>query len=416
MPANAPAPAAPEPVALDAAGFDRCMAALGPFEPEPHLALAVSGGADSLALMILASHWLGARGGRGTVLTVDHRLRAAAAREAAWVAAIAARLGLAHRTLPWQHDGHRASAAAARAARYRLLDEACRELGCLHLLLAHHAGDQAVTRAMRAERRWGLGLAGMPAVRELDHCRLLRPLLSVPRARLQATAARFGWGWIEDPSNRDPSAERNRTAPTALPDGLVAARSELEQRATRALVRLAHIDPLGAVTLDALGFARLDAEAAGLVLQRITASIGGRRYPPSLARARTLAGEIQAGRRRTTLAGTLIERTGDLLHVRREWQHLRCTRVAPGASTLVDGRFRVTNSNHQPLDVAALGAAAAQGQAKPSRQDWRVLASLPTACDVLRNGSWNLLWTPRYALAPAPFAAGLVVSRFDLPT
>ncbi|MFP4360257.1 MAG: tRNA lysidine(34) synthetase TilS, partial [Alphaproteobacteria bacterium] len=164
------------------------MAALGPFEPAPHLALAVSGGADSLALAVLAADWLSARGGRGTVLTVDHGLRPAAAAEAVWTADMVARLGLAHRTLRWRRPrGLRVTQASARVARYRLLEAAAAEAGCLHLLLAHHREDNARTIAMRRRRAAGPGLAGMPAVRELDRVRLLRPLLGCARARLRAT-------------------------------------------------------------------------------------------------------------------------------------------------------------------------------------------------------------------------------------
>ena len=83
--------------------FAHKMAALGPFEAEPHLAIAVSGGGDSMALVLLADQWAKAQGGQVTALTVDHGLRAESAREAAQVATWLQARGIAHEILPWTH-------------------------------------------------------------------------------------------------------------------------------------------------------------------------------------------------------------------------------------------------------------------------------------------------------------------------
>mgnify|MGYP003338841754 CR=1 FL=1 len=83
-----------------------------------------------------------------------------------------------------------ASEAAARNARYALLEEYCGAHGILHLLVGHHRDDQSETQALRRTRGSGtVGRAGMPAVRDLTHTRILRPLLEVPRGRLTATLA-----------------------------------------------------------------------------------------------------------------------------------------------------------------------------------------------------------------------------------
>src|SRR5215510_6550933 len=114
-----------------AARLDR----LGPFERAPRLAVAVSGGADSMALALLADVWARQRGGTITALTVDHRIRSESAIEARRVGAWLAARGIAHETLVW--EGPRPSGdiqAAARAARYRLLEAWCAERGYLHLL------------------------------------------------------------------------------------------------------------------------------------------------------------------------------------------------------------------------------------------------------------------------------------------
>jgi len=154
---------------LDASGFARLMASLGPFESAPRIAVAVSGGADSLALALLAADWAAAQGGKAVALTVDHGLRPEAAAEARQVRRWLADCGISHFILAWR--GPRSGAdvqAAARAARYRLMGEWCARRGILHLLLAHHRDDQAETVLLRLARGSGLeGLAAMAPVSEL---------------------------------------------------------------------------------------------------------------------------------------------------------------------------------------------------------------------------------------------------------
>src|SRR5712692_9076186 len=131
------------------------MAGLGPFEARPRLAVAVSGGPDSLALAILCHRWAAARGGEAFALSVDHRLRPESAAEVRQVRRWLRALGIPHHVLVWKRPGARPSSAlqaAARAARYGLLAQWCSRRGVLHLALAHHAGDQAETVLMRLAR------------------------------------------------------------------------------------------------------------------------------------------------------------------------------------------------------------------------------------------------------------------------
>ncbi|WP_119423020.1 tRNA lysidine(34) synthetase TilS, partial [Desertibaculum subflavum] len=199
------------------------MAALGAFPGHPDLAVAVSGGADSLALVLLAQGWTAAQGGRLLALTVDHGLRPEAAREALQVKRWLAARGVAHRTLRWRGPKPKANlAAAAREARYALLFAACRRARFRALAVAHHREDQAETFLLRLGRGSGVdGLAAMAPVSERDGIALLRPLLDMPRDRLRAALAAAGQDWIEDPGNADPA--RARTAVRALLPALAAA-------------------------------------------------------------------------------------------------------------------------------------------------------------------------------------------------
>lgn len=193
-----------------AAGLATEVARLaGPaFRPDTPLALAVSGGADSLALLALGAE---AFGDRALVLSVDHGLRAASAGECAMVAARAAECGLPHQTLTLALGPGGDIQARARTARYAAMARACAEHGIALLLTAHHADDQAETLLMRLARGSGVGgLAGIRPLSRIDGLMVLRPLLGVRRASLAEIPAARGWTAVDDPSNRDPRFDRSR--------------------------------------------------------------------------------------------------------------------------------------------------------------------------------------------------------------
>jgi tRNA(Ile)-lysidine synthase len=177
------------------------------------LAVAVSGGPDSLALLLLAH---AALPGRVHAATVDHRLRPEAAAEAAAVARLCAGLGIPHFILPTRVERRgEGLQAAARAARYAALAEWMAAEGLDPLLTAHHADDQAETLLMRLNRGSGVGgLAGVRAVGPVPgsggRLRLCRPLLGWRRSALEAVVAGAGIEPSRDPSNEDETFDRAR--------------------------------------------------------------------------------------------------------------------------------------------------------------------------------------------------------------
>ncbi len=188
---------------------------LRPIETYRHVLLAVSGGADSLAMMLLVARWAKEQGPQGaqlSVATVNHDLRPEAAEEAASVSLMAEELGLSHMVLVW--TGEKPSTGlqeAAREARYRLLKAYAEAIGAESILLAHHADDQAETVLMRLSAGSGLsGLAGMASETRWDGMILLRPFLAVSAHRLRATVEAAGWKPLEDPSNRSDRFTRVR--------------------------------------------------------------------------------------------------------------------------------------------------------------------------------------------------------------
>jgi len=375
--------------ALSDRDFAALMLPLGPFEPQPRIAVAVSGGPDSLALTLLAAEWAAARGGRAIGLTVDHRLRPDAAAEAARVGQWLAARGIEHAVLV--RSGGRPAAdiqAVARTARHDLLGRYCTEAGILHLLLAHHREDQAETLLLRLGRGSGLdGLAAMAPRRPTRWGQILRPLLGTPRTRLRATLAARGQDWVEDPSNADPVYARVRLrqlAPTLAAEGLSPARlaaTAVRLGRTRAMVEQAVAAAAAErVTLHPAGFARLAGpfltdlpeEVALRLLSRLLAVIGGEPLPPRLERLERLAYALAAGPvPGMTLAGCRIvaDETGWI--VCREAARVAPPReLSPGSQGIWDRRFLVRVAADAPagLRLGALGAAPGHALSEAARR------------------------------------------------
>lgn len=182
---------------------------VGAGHPDARLGLAVSGGPDSTALLLLAHATLP---GRVEAVTVDHGLRAESAAEAQDVAALCATLGVPHAILPVQVPPGNVQA-EARAARYAVMADWIEARGLHALATAHHADDQAETLLMRLNRASGVaGLAGARASGQVPDTPLplLRPLLSWRRAELAAIVDAAGIVAAQDPSNTSDRYDRVR--------------------------------------------------------------------------------------------------------------------------------------------------------------------------------------------------------------
>jgi tRNA(Ile)-lysidine synthase len=332
------------PTADQALRDEEASALFSGLENSRGLILAVSGGPDSTALLVLAARWAKRlkRAPKLVAVTIDHGLRAEAAREAATVKRLARRLGVAHRTLRWHGKKPKTGLQeAARIARYRLLAEAAANAGYAHILTAHTLDDQAETVLFRLARGSGLmGLAGMANASPLpvgaDRMGfLLRPLLHIPKVRLVATLRAAGIAYSEDPSNRDPRFTRTRLRalmPDLAREGLsapglsrFAARMrradttiEFAVAAARNALAPEPWSKSGPVRFDTARFANLPAEVALRLLGR---AVGwtGREGPVELAKLETLYAEMRqsATRLRRTLAGALITLDDDWIVVER---------------------------------------------------------------------------------------------------
>ena len=313
--------------------------------PFDHAILAVSGGPDSMALLVLAAECF-ARKGEGapqlSVATIDHGLRPESGAEAAFVASEARRLGLPHTTLRWTGEKPATGiAAAARSARYRLLEEHARSFPAerVAVVTAHHLDDQAETFAMRLARGAGVaGLAAMAAERPLTEgspIRLIRPLLTFPKSRLIATLEARNVRFFNDPTNTDERYERarvRRLLPALNAAGITsAALATSARRLGEAEAALRYAEDRFIATLDlSFGnevFASLKTDAfregPSLLRQRVLAHLitryGGESQKPQLSEIEDLAARLQSeGKCMATLGGAMISSGGRFIRVWRE--------------------------------------------------------------------------------------------------
>lgn len=231
-------------------------ALLAPFAHLGPFALAVSGGPDSTAMMGICALM---RAGRGDiVVTVDHGLRSESRSEAEATVAAAHALGFEGVVHSWRGEKPASGLQeAARDARYALIQRFAERRGIRDVMLAHTLDDQAETVLMRLMHGSGLrGLAGMRRVAERAGLCLVRPLLSVPKARLVATCIDRGWPFSTDPTNSNPAFLRPRLRallPVLAAEGLTAARlAVLAERAAQADALLDQVARAGLAESDAV--------------------------------------------------------------------------------------------------------------------------------------------------------------------
>lgn len=307
--------------------------ALGPFEPSPHLAVALSGGADSTALALLTEGWAKARGGRITALIVDHQLRPESSAEAAHVATRIGERGIPSVILTLPHrplENTRNLMARAREGRYQALTEWCRNADVLHLCIAHHMDDQAETVALHQQRgATEDGPAGMAALSIRNGVRMLRPLLMLHKQELREFLAAETMEWVEDPTNQNMKFRRNALRrklrdserkvllSQAAQNGRARAQRDLAQARAAAPV-LREIDGDRIILDETAFFALPQPIATRLMADALRAMRGNATRPRGQETARLYAALREPGFRVATLHHCRIEQQGDAFRITRE--------------------------------------------------------------------------------------------------
>lgn len=338
--------------------LDRLFAGLAKHET---LIVAVSGGSDSIALLMLAAAWAQRADVDLQVVTVDHGLRPEAAAEAAYAASISEGLELPHITLAW--EGIKPSSgisSSARNARYRLLEQFASDIDVSVILTGHTADDQAETLMMRNARSsnysQGRGLAGMARTTCLPSgTKLVRPLLGVTRSALRGYLAELNQSWIEDPSNQDETFERVRVRKALGGDEDQISkicrfaelcgreRSVIANDVTQILLKHLLVQQGPVFELDLAILETLPKPHQFLIVQILAALAGGGEY---------LVSHASAGRffefpneSRMTMGNAIVERHAAAIRVYREQRNLAGFLVAPGETAIWDRRLKIRNDS-----------------------------------------------------------------------
>lgn len=350
---------------------------------ETRIAIAVSGGGDSMALL-LAMHSFIQKSSLNIkliALTVDHKLRSDAALEALQVQQWCQNLGVEHHVLNWQFDSMLQTAIQekARDARYQLMGEFCVMHDIQKLFVAHNAEDNAETFLMRLKR--GAGLVGLGAIVETTErvvkdgakIQIVRPFLSLKRAELRRYLQQNEQAWIDDVSNENEKFERVKVR-NFLTDNKILDNDYVAQSAKRlARANVAvefYVDDfwqnqvkfveLGIAYIGLKAFVLLPDELKLRLLARLVWSIGGQDNPPRWQKIENLLQQIEADGRQFCLGHCLVVKKQNGLwfgYENRVDDEPEMMNVPPHENIMWQGRFYICNESERVISVKNLSAA-----------------------------------------------------------
>jgi tRNA(Ile)-lysidine synthase len=312
-------------------------------------AVGVSGGSDSLALMLLL-HELNkeslSKPAKIVALTVNHNLRAGSEQEALYVSQLSLSLGIEHHTLTWNSIAAESNIHhRARLARLNLLTQWCKKHDIFNIMLGHTKDDLVETFFMNAFRGSGVyGLSSMPIDTIYNGVRIIRPLSNFTKSELQQFLLEKGIKWIEDPSNQNDQFLRSRVRKAlagsdflaltqgskSFLEGIITSVTNLnrtlkfiEESATSAMVRIVGIFPDGHASLNRLLFRELPEEIGLYMLSSVLITISGRHeYKPRLKSLLKLyehvCQDISIASAKKTLWNCELTCTVDKIHIYKE--------------------------------------------------------------------------------------------------
>lgn len=399
------------------------LQAVGAFffpKPPRKIAVAVSGGSDSVALLHVLASCAAQTGQPLEAVTLDHGLRPEAATEAEAVADLCATLGVPHSTLRWNGAEAKGNVmAAARQARYGLIAQWAKGRGIDAVALGHTGDDIAETFLMRLSRKAGVdGLAAMSPRFDRNGIEWFRPFLLLGRADLRDYLIRHGIEWIEDPTNDDIAYDRTRArqilhalAPLGIDAEALKCSALALSSASSALDTYASYESEARITKDRGdvlltlgGRPRLHPEMEDRLILAALKTVGRNPYPPRRdALTKVILAARQSGR--ATLAGCLITYKDKALRFTRE--HNAVARTVARVGEVWDGRWIVEGpedlERQSDFEVRALGEALSECL------DWRTVG-LPRVSLLSSPAVWDgdtLISAPLAGFNPA-FSARIV--------
>ncbi len=381
------------------------------------IAIACSGGSDSMALALMAHEWAKKNGSSIAALTVDHGLRRESAGEAAQVSKWLGKQGIKHSILVWKGKKPKSNIQEnARIARYRLLTDYCKKHGIHYLLVAHTLDDQAETFLMRLRRGSGVdGLSAMSAVSRMNGVTLVRPLLALRKEELMAFLKKEKQPYVTDPSNENEAFDRvkiRKLLPRLFEAGFTPERLALVARnmarASECLKRLTDDFLRRHCRLFDEGYAILrhlpDSEEIALrALARLLMTIGGQEMAPRLEQLERLyAALTKSGFKGMTVAGCKLQAAS-----RHEFIILREIKAVAHPITIKPGERVIWDRFETDLELATcnlqLGALTQAGWLDISRKrslknpypDKKILYTLPA----LRDAKGTIISVPHLGIS-----------------
>lgn len=336
---------------------DKITNSLGTIPPGK-IAIAVSGGSDSVALMHLASIWARGAGVQLVILSVDHNLRAGSKDEIRYIAKLARDLGHEFYPLSWDCGGSKvALQERARQGRYDLMTSKCHDLGIDILLTAHHMDDMFETYLMRKSKK--SSILGLSSTDEFFHnnIRILRPLSGCSKAELVHYLEQNNIGWLEDESNRSDAYERNRirkqlalyTRPEKLElaqeiAGVNNQASVLNERLIIAMAELLSINEYGFAMIDLAGLKKERCDIQIPILNYILTVISGKTATPRFRSIRKLLAKLAHNEKiDSSLHGCILKETSKGLLIYREYSAIDKIKMPVdfAKNNYWDGRFEI---------------------------------------------------------------------------
>ena len=338
------------------------------------ICVAVSGGRDSMSLLLLLNRWkqLNVRAPKITAVSVDHALRKESEFECKTIKSWCNELEIEHHTLNW--EGIKPSTSVqqkAREARYKLLIDFCNQNKIKALIVAHHLEDQIETFFMRLARGSGIdGLKSMQYRRVQSGVDIVRPLLNIQKNRLLETLINFNQEWIDDPSNLDDRYERVRVRTyiknlndididlkniSKTINRLTRSQEALEDISLKKFNEISYIDDAGYISFDNDKFLVCNEEIQLRILQMSLNIVSGHRYI-SLNSLENIIKHIHDSDFKITLSGCRILKNKKEIVIFRENRNLPRVSIKPGQKIIWDDRFIVFLDKEEPaVELAAIG-------------------------------------------------------------
>ena len=310
------------------------MLHLCPLEKGINVAVATSGGSDSLALCFLVYDFISELGGKMVAITIDHKLRSESFEEALKTRNTLNKYNIEHIIIPWNGDKPLSNIQEkARLARYKLLTEYCFNNNLSYLMTGHQQNDQAENFIIRADHGSGVyGLAGIPAIGKIDGMKVVRPLLNFTKQELQDFLKEKEIQWIEDPSNQNDVFARVRVRKflNKYPDwvakladvskNLSKTKDAIEYMVNKSISEIVEKSEQG-VFIDLDGFNILPQEIRFRMLSKILQNVSQEAKPARAERIENLINKIEKGLlfKASTLSKCVIRRKRDKLLITREY-------------------------------------------------------------------------------------------------